>query len=118
MISDHRALTKSNARASGITEVRGEREQRLEDLILEIDEDEEHRRADRNEKSEKGRKLLAAGVEIGEKALRRSTSEKKDDGVVDLVGESASIFVSPDRRPGSGRKRKHRVTVDSDEEEK
>lgn len=62
VIFDHRALTKSNALASSIVEVRGEREQLLDDLILEIDGDEEHRRVDRNEKSEKDRKLLAAGV--------------------------------------------------------
>ena len=66
VISDYRTLSKSNARASGIAEVRGEREQILDDLILEIDEDEEHRRSYRNEKSEKDRKLLAVGVEIRE----------------------------------------------------
>ena len=117
-ISDHRAPTKSNARASGITEVRGERKQLLYDLILEMDEDEEHRHAERNEKSEKDRKLLAAGVEIREKTLRRSANEKKDDGVVDFVADSVSVCLYPDRRPGSGHKRKHRVTVDSDDEEK
>ena len=92
MISDHRELSNSNARTSGITEINGEREQLLDDLILEIDGDEEHRRPDGNEKSETDRTLLAAGVEICEKALRRRAKEKKNDGVVDLVG-SLRLFV-------------------------
>ena len=92
VISDHRTLSNSNARVSGITEVRGEREQLLDDLILENDEDEEHRRSDRNEKSEKDRKLLAAGWKFARKRCGEAQARRRTTAYL-ILQEILRLFV-------------------------
>ena len=49
LISDHRTAVKRNINASGIIEVRGEREVLLDDIVLAVDENDEKRRAERDE---------------------------------------------------------------------
>ena len=46
VVADHREAVKINTTASGIIEVRGEREELLDDIILAMDEMEETRRAE------------------------------------------------------------------------
>lgn len=67
----------NNAAASGINEVQGEREKLLEVIVLAIDEVDERRRTEQDERTELDKRLLAAGEEIREKAAARKTSEKR-----------------------------------------
>ena len=46
VVADHREAVKINTTASGIIEVKGEREELLDDIILAMDEMEETRRAE------------------------------------------------------------------------
>ncbi|PXF49215.1 hypothetical protein BWQ96_01004 [Gracilariopsis chorda] len=100
IISEHRKAVNCNAVASGIIEVRGERETLLDDLILEIDEFEERRRTERDEGTELDKRLVAAGAQMRARALSRERSLDRESG------------------EESEQKRKKRpLIVDSDDEE-
>lgn len=105
VVADHRVAVTQNAVASGIIEVRGEREVLLDDIILEMDEAEEKRRSERDERTELDERLRAAGEDMRVRALsRKDSSEDAID--VDEIGAE-----------GKGRKRRA-VMLESDEEEK
>ena len=94
-------------------EQRGEREILLDDLILAMDEQEEEKRAECNEKTEKERLLVEAGERIREQALRRASLEG-DESVIEGDGSgSPSQSVTP-----STRRTKRRIQYESDGEEK
>ena len=78
MEADHRAAVKHNAAASGIAEVRGEREVPLDDIVLEMDECDEQERIERDEKTELDKRLAAAGVEMLEMAMNRVVPTPKE----------------------------------------
>lgn len=69
IISDHRTATRANLAASGIVEERGEREQLLDDILLIVNENEEERRAERDERTEMDRRLKSAGEQIRNQAV-------------------------------------------------
>ena len=74
IVAGHRAAVKANVVASGIIEVRGEREILLDDIVLAIDEWEESRRAERDERTELDKRLQVAGEAIRTRALSRERS--------------------------------------------
>lgn len=67
LVSDHRDASKRNSAASGIIEIRGERELLLEDISLAVGEAVEQRRAEREEKSDIDRRLMVEGEQIRER---------------------------------------------------
>ena len=84
VIADHGLAVRSNAAASGIIEIRGEREVLLDDIVLEMDEWAEQRRTEREEKTEFDKRLQGAGEEMREKALNRvSPNDGKGDSPSD-----------------------------------
>ena len=88
---------RSNAAASGIIEIRGEREVLLDDIVLKMDEWAEQRRTEREEKTEFDKRLQGAGEEMREKDLNRvSPNDGKDDSPSD----------------GLVVRHKHRISVD------
>lgn len=104
-VADHRLAASRNAVASGILEVRGEREVLLDDVFLEIDDVEEKRVAERDERTELDARLWVAGENMRAAALTgtRSSADSVDD---EGNGEEQ-------------RRRKRRVVVvESEEDEK
>ena len=104
--AERRDKNAKNQAVSGIVEERGEREILLDDLILAMDEQEEEKRAERKEKTEKERRLVEAGEMIREQALRRASLEGDGSG-------SPSQSATP-----STRRTKRRIQYESDGEEK
>ena len=94
---------RNNAVASGLIEVRGERETLLDDVVLEVDELDEKRRTERDERTELDNRLLAAGEDVRARALsrrivedaeeerktrkRRSVAVDSDSDEQDIIGE-------------------------------
>ena len=116
IVSRRRKAVKENAAASGIVEVYGEKETLLDDIILEMDEKAADNREERNEKSERERKLLEAGKSIRNAALRRNGAdgEALDDTVANSGAGSSRVSPS-----GSARDRRRQRAVyvcDSDDE--
>jgi len=103
VLCDHRQAVRNNAVASGIIEVRGERETLLDDVVLEVDELDEKRRTERDERTELDNRLLAAGEDVRARALgrriveeaeeerktrkRRSVAVDSDSDEQDIIGE-------------------------------
>ena len=111
--AERRDKNAKNQAVSGIVEERGEREILLDDLILAMDEQEEEKRAERKEKTEKERRLVEAGEMIREQALRRASLEG-DGSVIEGDGSgSPSQSATP-----STRRTKRRIQYESDGEEK
>ena len=79
IVSDHCIAVQKNAVASGIIEVRGERELLLHDIVLTVDEWEEGRRAERDEKTDLDRHLRLAGETIRSNALNRARHGSAED---------------------------------------
>ena len=71
IVDNHRAAVRANVAASGIIEVRGEREVLLDDIVLEMDEWAEQRRSEREEKTEFDKRLQEAGEQMRDRALGR-----------------------------------------------
>ena len=71
IVADHRPAVRANVAASGITEVREEREVLLDDIVLEMDEWAEQRRSEREEKTEYDKCLQEAGEQMRDRALSR-----------------------------------------------
>ena len=88
LVSHRRASVKRTAAASGIIERHGEKEQLLDDLIMEVDEKEEAARAEKNEQNLHEKRLVAAGESIRGMALKRKSSPNEEHGS-DQVGEEA-----------------------------
>lgn len=105
VVADHRLAASRNAVASGILEVRGEREVLLDDVVLEIDDVEEKRRAERNERTELDARLRAAGEHMRAAALTGTRSS------------AASVDDEGNGEEQRGWKRRA-VVVDSEEDEK
>lgn len=101
VISDHRLAVRNNAAASGIIEVRGEREQLLDDIVLAMDEWEEKRRSERDARTELDKRLMEAGEEIRSRAVARKDGDASDKSPSEIR---------------KGRKRRA-IAVESDDEE-
>ncbi|PXF44493.1 hypothetical protein BWQ96_05765 [Gracilariopsis chorda] len=110
ILCEHHTAVKSNAVASGIIEVRGERKTLPDDVMLEVDEWDEKRRSERTERTDLEKRLLLASNEIRTKALSRT----KQSEHVATTDEGCSVR-SVER---TKRKKRGPVTVDSDEEER
>ena len=108
MVSDHRITVKKNAVASGIIEIRGERELLLDDIVLTVDEWEEGRRAERDEKTDLDRRLCLAGETIRSNALNRARHGSAEDEKEGFGEEGLQM---------QQRKRKA-AAVDSDDEDR
>ncbi|CDF35739.1 unnamed protein product [Chondrus crispus] len=119
LIADRRRKNKNNLNASGIIEVRGEKEVLLDDLLLEIDEHEESKRIEKEDRNAKERRLMEAGRLIRAQALQRHTNSGSSRGL-DSAGEGAvddeEISANAERRKNTSKRR--RVLCDSDGEEK
>ena len=102
VVSDHRLAVRNNAVASGIIEVRGEREDLLDDIVLAMDEWEEKRRSERDARTELDKRLMEAGKEIRSMAVARNVRDASDK--------------SPSEAR-KGRKRRAAVVESDDEEE-
>ena len=83
LVQQRRQAVKVNLAASGIIEPHGDKEVLLDDLILEIDEKEEASRAEKDERKETERKLIAAGDSIRTQALQRKSTDPSVDDTVD-----------------------------------
>lgn len=88
IVSDHREAVKNNATASGIIEVRGEREMLLDDVVLAIDEFEEMNKTERDELTELDKRLRDAGEEIRAQAMRRGRQESSHSERIDDTSPS------------------------------
>ena len=107
ILSDHREAVKANAAASGIIEVRGERETLLDDVALEVDEWEEAKRAERDERTELDKRLIQAGEEVRTRALSRARSPT-----------SAKSPGTASSTPSNRNRRKRALSSDSDDEDR
>ena len=76
IVADHWAAVRANAPASGITEVRGEREVLSNDIVLEMDAWAEQRRSEREEKAEFDKRLQEAGEQMRDRALCRVSPQE------------------------------------------
>jgi len=112
--TDRREENKANAGASGIIEVRGEREVLLDDLLHGMGEHEELKRSERDEKTEKEKQLVRAGERIREQALNRQSCSASDE-VVDLAKE---LSTQAERPTLSSKVKRSRLTYESDGEDK
>lgn len=77
----HRTAVTRNVTAGGIIEVRGERELTFDDIILVVDEHDEKRRAERNERTELDERFRVRIKEMRDMAINRraaSTCEVED----------------------------------------
>ena len=61
ILAYHKIASEANAVAWGINEVRGEREILLDDISLAVDEYNERRRSEREERTEQDRRFACAG---------------------------------------------------------
>ena len=114
IVADHKTETRSNATASGIIEIRGEREILLDDIVLSMNEWSEKRRSEREERTEQDRRLALAGEEIRNMAVGRQASPEIEAENGSRTEELVSTPGSSTRRRG----RKRHLSFDSDEEEK
>ncbi|KAI0556720.1 rab11 family-interacting protein 1-like isoform X1 [Gracilaria domingensis] len=89
LVCARREQNKVNERASGIAEEYGEKENLLDDLILEIDERTEQTRQEKAELQAKETKLIEAGEMIRSKALNRSSKLKRKNH--DVTGPESSF---------------------------
>jgi len=95
--------------------VRVEREVLLDDIFYAMDDIEEPRRAERDERTEPARRLLAAGEGIRYRAVRRSTSRELNG---ELVNDDGWSNISPTTPISSARTQNRRRAVDSDDDER
>lgn len=62
--AEHRMAVKANVAASGITELRGEKEVALDDIVLELEDWAEQRKTEREEKAEIDKRLQGVRVQM------------------------------------------------------
>ena len=91
IVADHREAVKRNEAASGILEVRGEQEMKLDDIFQAVDGNEEARRAERDERTELDKRLRTAGEEIRNRAVSRASSSANCDASGASEGASSLI---------------------------
>ncbi|KAI0561782.1 apoptotic chromatin condensation inducer in the nucleus isoform X1 [Gracilaria domingensis] len=99
LLCARREQNKINEKASGIAEIYGERENLLDDLILEIDEKAETARREREELEAKELRLIEAGEMIREKALHRSSQLKRDNENQSSASQPSSKKSRQSERP-------------------
>lgn len=102
-------MTQMAVASSGVAEENSERTQLLDDIVLQIDEASEQRRLEREERSQRDRKLQEAGERIRERSI----------GITTNTPEGTDAASTDDREKASEttRKRTRRRVTDSDEEE-
>lgn len=114
LVSDHRAAVRTNAAASGIVEVRGEREILLDDIVQAVDELEEQRRAERDERTKLDQRLTEAGERIRSSAVGMGTNIPR----VQLPSSSTpELTASPAAARNVAPGRKRQAPQDSDDED-
>lgn len=110
LVSERRAENNHNMTLSGITEVVGEREQLLDDIIHRMDEANEVVSAEKEERSQHEKRMTEAAEEIRRFATSRTVSDSTSTG----DGTPQSSTRSP-----SSRKQKRRIFgYESDEEDR
>lgn len=90
LVTNHREATKSNTSASGIIEVRGEREILLDDIVLAMNEADETRPVESEERTYLYQRLSAAGEEIRTRSVSRMSSSTPPDTTKPRNGTPAS----------------------------
>lgn len=113
IVQDHRDAVKRNVSASGISEVRGEREELLDDVVASIDEFEESRRAERDEQTDLDRRLKAAGENIRNLAVSRSSTADQSGTSPELEENDGT---TPERK-GCKRRIRAQTGAENDEDE-
>ena len=78
--------TRDKAAASGVIEIRGEREVFLDDVVLEVDVWSGQRKVERDEKTEIGKRQRRAGEEKRDRALNRCTTGKEKSSSTRQMG--------------------------------
>ena len=87
----------NNSAASGIIEVRGEREVLLDDVVLEVDEWSEQRRVQWDEKTGFEKRLQSAREEIRDRDLNRcSPGKEKSSSTREMGIEKQKILAAID----------------------
>lgn len=97
VVADHRIARRANEAASGIIEIRGEREELLDDIVLAVDEMEEGRRAEREERNTMDRRLQQAGEEIRNMAVG-GLVETDESEIITPPSSTNSVAGSASRR--------------------
>lgn len=100
-IADRRRTNRSNMNAPLIFRMKGEKEVRLDDLLLEMDEHEGSMRKDKDDRNARERKLMEAGRLILTPALQRQANLGISRGIgsVDEVAvEDEEMSANADRR--------------------
>lgn len=98
IIADHRVARRQNESASGIVEIRGEREELLDDIVLAVDEMEEGRRTEREERTTMDRLLQDAGEEIRNRAVGGLVEQSTVDNIITPPSSTNSVGASSSRR--------------------
>lgn len=108
VVADHRASARKSQAASGVAEDETERTQLLDDILQEMDDSAEQRRAERCEKSQKDKEIVEAGELIRAQAVGDVESQQPvevdaDEGRLNTTTQTQS------------RKRYRRDAFDSEE---
>lgn len=109
--AERHSANKNNAASSGIIEEVGERETLLDDLFSEIDENEEVKGNERDEKRDAEKKVVQAGAKIREAALQRHARRTVGQEVESVKGTEKNTTLS-------GKQRKPQQIYGYDEEDK
>lgn len=99
LISDHKVSRRINEGSSGIIEVRGEREELLDDIVLAIDDMEEERRNEREERTTMDKRLQEAGEAIRNRAVGGAgeTTETQSEVITPSTSTNSVVGSVPRR---------------------
>lgn len=106
IVEEHRTARKRNERATGISEEYGEREQLLDDLLLEIDEHEENIREKNEEKTALEQRLATGGEEIRRLSMNRTGSSSRNPNASTSIQESEEGTGDNGDNNSTGRRRR------------
>ena len=122
VIEKRKVDVKRTTAASGIVEERGAKEELMDDLIFEMEEHLERKRAEEAERTEKEKQLVEAGEEVRRKALSRLNGqggeklENRTEGSVVIETEENLVMESSSTR--KPRLKRRAISLDSDNDER